>query len=252
MHDPQTRVETPPVVVATDLSASSAKALTVADRWCKHHGAALVVCHVVPDLTGAIAPLMPHARSTVPDRDELEGARRAVVDQVFACTARAEGSYALVVERGVAENVVRAVAEAVAPLMVVVGCGESTLAATVLGSTAEALATSCPAPVLLVRSDDLDGPIIATLEARGELSRTRHAGVRLADACSTSLAFVRDVDPVEFADRRDASLIVIDGESRHDDSTDVIRRAHCSVLVVRGDGPLVAPLSEQRPQPPAH
>lgn len=221
-----------PLLVATDLSAASFRALEAADSLCRRTEAPLVVCHVIPDESTAVSILFPQDFDPLPSDADLVAADRAVREQVRAATGREGPELTLRIGHGVAAEVVAKLADELAAELIVVGeSDKGVLARAAVGSTTEALAKGAGASLLVVRAGDADGAIVAAVETGAADVARAYAEEREA-----ALILVRAKDLATAAAERDAALIVVDAASEDDDPVDIIRRAPCSVLVIRGSG----------------
>lgn len=142
------------ILCATDFSEASDEALRQADAIARARGAALGVCHVVPNLQ-AVHPLFPqdNAGSALQAAD-LEGrAAAALAERVTTVTGRAKDEVTLHVAVGAGYAEIIRVAERWSAELVVVGShGRSGLKRLLLGSVASDVLRYAHAPVLVARS----------------------------------------------------------------------------------------------------
>ena len=177
-----------PVLVATDLSESSLEALRQGAHYADVLQSALVVCHVVPELS-QVRVLFPHL-SGVDARvlDTLTAhARTAVAAQFMAATGRAVSAETIVVETGSPHGGIRAAAERAGAGLVVVGSG----------ATAARVAHDAPWAVLVARAvrgggilaaTDFSDPALPAIEAGVREARRRHVSLRVLHAVDFDLA----------------------------------------------------------------
>jgi nucleotide-binding universal stress UspA family protein len=225
---------TAPIIVATDLSPSAANALAIADARSHATGAPLIVCHVMPDDSTRLSPMFPHEHQPLADEGEIAAAERGVREQVGAATQRGEDDYSLRIVRGVASEAISAMAAELSAGLIVVGHGNKGLIArAVIGSTTEQLAKIAKTSLLVVREGPADGLVVAPTD-EGEQSRSARVAVSEAKMRDVGTFLVTNTDAVTAAIDRNASLIVVDDASVNDDAVDIVRRAPCSVLVLRG------------------
>jgi nucleotide-binding universal stress UspA family protein len=145
------------ILIATDGSESAEQALEVAIDLASEMGAALQVVSVRPPLpVGHTGP-----SPAVLEVDEEHGAER--IAAAAAERARGAGVEATPhVARGdVVDNIVSAVAELGADLLVVGSRGHGAIAGVMLGSVSHALIRQSPVPVTIVRK----APVPATTGA---------------------------------------------------------------------------------------
>ncbi|MEZ4439470.1 MAG: universal stress protein [Polyangiaceae bacterium] len=225
----------PPILVATDLAPSAADALLAGRARSILTGAALIVCHVMPDDSLRYAPLMPHQHHVLADDVQALAAGQSLRAQVRACTALPDHAYRLHLERGVPSNAILHLADTLGAGLIIVGHGsESMVTRALLGSTTEDLARRAPMSLLVVRPGRPYGPIVATLALDGTASRAGRAATREAAMRGAKVVTVLDEDPVEIAATVLASLIIVDGSRDDDDPVEMLRRARCSMLILRG------------------
>lgn len=176
------------VLVATDLSLGSDEAVRRAAAVARRSGAALAVCHVVPNALRAsvLFPQLnvPEPTSAVALTDR---AAEAVAGQVSRVAALERSSYELFVAEGAPDARVVAAAEEWAADLVVVGAsGRSATERLLLGSVAERVVRHASVPVLVARpgngrgvlaATDLSDPSLPALSAGA--AEAREAGCRL-------------------------------------------------------------------------
>jgi len=224
-----------PIVVATDLSPGSGAALVAAHERGRRTGAPLLVCHVMADDSSRLSPLFPHQHQLFEDATELVAARRSVRAQVSAATQRSGADYDLHVSCGVPSAVIAQLAEDEGAALIVVGCGSKGLIArTILGSTTEQLAKMSPTSLLVVREGHGGDNVVAPTNLSGSHGRAIRVARDEAERRHSKVIVVSAEDPVTAATDQIASLIVIDDDSVDDDALDIVQRAPCSVLVLRG------------------
>lgn len=135
----------PAILVGTDFSAGAENAVERSIQIAKATGAPLHILHASSRLPGRLLKVLRDGRD---DRAAArEGIARAV-EHARAAKVLGHGHHA----RGAPTRALRAKARELSAALIVVGPGRSRGADTIIGSTAERLAGSVRAPVLLVRS----------------------------------------------------------------------------------------------------
>jgi len=150
------------VLVATDLSETSALALREAHARAAC-GGVLLVCHILPSWPRDNA-VLPH--TTIPADEDLATRRRQAAEAVTMFVAEATGrgpdDYSMSVDSGdPAGTVVRRADEWKADLIVVGSFGVTALSRMRLGSVAEQVLRLASCPVLVVRPRRGSGVILA-------------------------------------------------------------------------------------------
>ncbi|MCA9618395.1 MAG: universal stress protein [Myxococcales bacterium] len=219
----------PPILVATDLSAGARTALMVGRGRSLLTGAPLVIVHVIPDESWGS-----RRDGSAPDGATTSMAGHRLREQVRACTALADHQYRLHLAHGPPSAAVLSLARKLGAGLVIVGhASDGTATRVTLGRMTEQLGRHTPMSLLAARSAQPQGCIVTNVPLDDGSSAAR-AVEREAAMRDAALVPCLDEDPVRVAVREQASLIVIDG--RHDDPVDVLRRARCSVLVLRVRG----------------
>ena len=172
------------LLVATDLSGPSLRAVDRAFELARESGAACTVLHAMGmDLEGAWRELLGEQAETVSARAverQREALGRLVADPERHLGVRAE----VRVERGFATDVVPACAEALDAALVVVGAhGHGFLQRVLMGSTSSRLLRTCRRPVLVVKEP-----------ARGPYRRAL-VPVDFSPGSETAIRFVRRAMP---------------------------------------------------------
>jgi nucleotide-binding universal stress UspA family protein len=220
-----------PIVVATDLTPTSTQALVAADARSRVNRAPLIVCHVLPDDRGLRAPLFPQDRKLFADAMDRAAAQRALRAQLRAATGRSDDRYEMHFGYGMVSRAIAALAEETQAALIVIGHGTAGWLHSAFGrSTAEQLARLSQSSLLVVRDVRGSGVVVVRDDASAHTAR-----IAEVEATTRSVdAVVTRGDLIATATNRFASLIVIDDTSEHDDPADIVRRAPCSVLVIRG------------------
>ncbi len=154
------------VLCATDLSEASDEAIRQADAVARQEGAALALCHVVPDVQ-RIHALFPQRHLAealaAPDAERL--ARDALLERARALTGRGPNEVEAFVElgSGYAEILVRAESWK-ADLVVAASHGRTGLARVLLGSVATQLVRHAHCPVLIARASAERGIVLAATD----------------------------------------------------------------------------------------
>lgn len=152
------------VLVAIDLSPTSALALREANRLAKATGKILGMIHVVPDFIDPTT-LGPNGYlGAMPAMaDVAERAREKIHE--WALQASQEPGVELFVDQGAAATRIVERAENWGAELIVLGSqGHSGLAGLVLGSVARRVVHHAHCPVLVCRANDGDGPVLAATD----------------------------------------------------------------------------------------
>lgn len=216
--------EAPRILVATDLSEGSDVAIRRAAALARGRGAALAVCHAVPNALRA-SVLFPQLNLPVPTSAEmLEGhAAAAVVEQVARVAGLEPPAYELLVVEGSPDAAVVELADSWKADLVVVGAsGRSAPARLLLGSVAERIVRHASGPVLVVRPGSGSGVLAATDFSDPSLPALS-AGAKEASEAGTRLIAMHVVElkPSEFAEAAAAF-----GAGSIPPSREVIERMH--------------------------
>jgi nucleotide-binding universal stress UspA family protein len=223
-----------PILVATDLSPGSTRALVAAHQRSVITGAPLIVTHVLAHDGARVAPLFPQHHSFFASNADVAAAERSVRAQMHAATGRSEADYELMLGRGLPSEIIASIAKDVGAALVVVGHGSnSSIVRAFLGSTTKQLTRVSPASLLVVRAP-APGCVVAATDARGARSRAVDVAEVEAEMRNIGVLVVSDGDPVSAATDQHACLIVVDDASTYDHPADIVERAPCSVLVTRG------------------
>jgi universal stress protein E len=180
------------ILCATDLSEASDEAIRQADELARSAGAALALCHVVPDVQ-SIHPLFPQRHlaeaTAAPALERM--AHDALLERARTLVGRTPQEIETFVELGIGYAEILARAEAwKADLLVVASRGRTGLARVLLGSVAGQLVRYAHCPVLIARPRAERGIVLAATD--------------LSDAALPALHTA-----AEEATRRGATLIVM-------------------------------------------
>lgn len=242
---------TGPVIVASNLEASSDEALRQGHRLAKAHRARFVVCHVVPDLA-QVRVLFPQFAGT--DRSVAatveERAREAVHDRTRTATGVDLATADIVIETGSPERGIQAAAARVNAGVVVVGAGA--VAARVAHQAAWAVlaARTSPAGDVLAATDFSDPALPAVMTA---------AAVAAREGLPLRILHVVDLDPSAYVAAPGATVILpptIDVTDALADAAraqldDATRRVGTPATALVTHGPAAARILEAATQPPA-
>lgn len=157
---------TPPILVATDLSAAADEAIRQADQRACAAGAPLVVCHVLPNLQSS-TPLFPQQQQTV-DLEQpalRERALTAVAARIEDLVRRRSDEIQIhLLDDAPAEAIVALAGEIDAQLVVVGNSGDGGLTRMLLGGVAEHVVREAPCPVLVARSHEATHRILVATD----------------------------------------------------------------------------------------
>lgn len=184
------------ILVATDLSPLADEALKQADAWAKSYDALLVVCHVLPTVL-PLDPMFPQAH--VLDLDRLQELREkagaAVLEQIERVTERTSREVELVLDEGAPyAAIVRQSEERAIDLIVVGASGLNALERILLGSTAARVARYAHCPVLVARSGNPVGQVLAATDFSDRAQPAVLAGAEEARRRGTRLAVLHAID----------------------------------------------------------
>jgi nucleotide-binding universal stress UspA family protein len=150
-----------PVLVATDLTDDSSPALVRGYRHARAIGAALVVCHVVPDVLRH-HPLLPgrHENDLAMASALTKRAAELVTDHVGRVLQISSDAYRVVVETGTAEDEIVRIAEAEQASLIALGAKLRQGMERWLGHVAERVVRYAHASVLVARPGHETGKIL--------------------------------------------------------------------------------------------
>lgn len=166
------------ILVATDFSDASEKAISRAVALGSRGKAAVGLCHVAPEPVPPGTGVPDWLKTMAPDKAESDTRAKEAMDRV-AETLRKEGvddvtsylghgdPYAAIVRRAEVFN---------ADLLIVGSHGRTGLARMLLGSVAEKVVRYAPCPVLVARQGPEAGPIVTTTD----FSDVSKVGMRMA------------------------------------------------------------------------
>jgi nucleotide-binding universal stress UspA family protein len=141
------------VVVGTDFSEGSERALGAAVRFAKLLGAAtLDLIHVYPEPTRVVAPIPGVAPLPFPGPEVLEGIQERIEDQSRKIRGQELGCLTVTVQGNPSDEIVSYANKIGAELIVVGTHGRSGLSRAILGSVAEHVLRKARTPVLVVPS----------------------------------------------------------------------------------------------------
>lgn len=141
------------ILCAIDLSEASDEALRQADELARSTGAALAVCHVIPNVQG-VHPLFPqrHLDEALGAPELARDARTAMDERVASITGRGPDELEVFVEHGTGYvDIIRRAEIWRADLVVAASLGRTGLARILLGSVASQLVRYAHCPVLVAR-----------------------------------------------------------------------------------------------------
>jgi len=149
------------VLCATDLSEAADLAIRAADREARWHGAELVVLHVM-QVTLPGAPMWPEGVEEVVVQQEGLASRviDELLDRVERLTGRDAGQVSVMVEDGVAADVIMRQAETVGADLIVVGASGHRRG--LFGRVSENVVKRARVSVLVARSDGGGRVLLAT------------------------------------------------------------------------------------------
>jgi nucleotide-binding universal stress UspA family protein len=153
------------VLLATDFSEASEEAARQAHAIAAHDGAALGVCHVVPEGLPADGQVPPWLAAQIPDRGTLEQRAKDALEQLVGRLGGEAKNVELFVEEGDAATAVVRRAEAFGADLVVVGShGRTGIKRVLLGSVAEKIVRHAPCAVLVAREGPESGPVVTATD----------------------------------------------------------------------------------------
>jgi nucleotide-binding universal stress UspA family protein len=243
---------TGPVIVASNLEASSDEALRQGHRLAQAHRARFVVCHVVPDLA-QVRVLFPQFAGTDPSVAATveERAREAVHDRTRTATGVDLAAADIVIETGSPERGIQAAAARVNAGVVVVGAGA--VAARVAHQAAWAVLAARTSPAggdVLAATDFSDPALPAVMTA---------AAVAAREGLPLRILHVVDLDPSAYVAAPGATVILPPTIDVTDALADAARaqldaatrRVGTPATALVTLGPAAARILEAATQPPA-
>lgn len=184
------------ILVATDLSEDSDRALAAADAIAKRDHAKLALIHVMPNLA-PISMLFPQAVASgaLATADLERKAGEAVTDRLRNLTGREGDEVEIFVETG---NDYAAVVERAeewkADLVVVGSHGRTGMKRALLGSVSEKIVRYAHADVLIARAGAHPGPVVAATDLSELSMHAVEAAAREAKLRGAELVVVHAVD----------------------------------------------------------
>lgn len=179
------------IFVAIDFSPASDEALRQAHQRAITTEAKLAVCHVVPNELRSNV-LFPHITRIAALKFplELSQASKAVMARVHEITGRAEGGFDLIMDDGTPQALILQHAEEWKADLIVVGShGQTSATDELLGSVTNSILRHAHCAVLVVRTGNFSGGVIAgtdfsehamtALKAAGDEAERTHAKVTL-------------------------------------------------------------------------
>jgi nucleotide-binding universal stress UspA family protein len=206
------------VLVGDDLEEGGVEALRQGQAWAERIGAALAVCHVVPD-AGSLDRVM---RALQRDSETevaaaLTRARQALENRVERVLGAKEPSLHLAV--GSAPRVLLDLGARLGAVLIVVGNagGRSPALQALLGSNAEEVVRHAEVPVLVARpspssgvvlgASDLADPSLPALHAAADESRRRGATFVAAHALDLAHPILSSFEPTAVIDEATAASL---------------------------------------------
>jgi len=180
------------ILVASDLSPASDRALAEADRRAREAGAELMVVHAVPH-HDAIRMLFP--QRLVDDVElaaELPVRGRELLEQHVASQCAEPDRVQLRLERGATADAALAVAEEWKADLIVVGAAPDD------NADASRIVRHAHVPVLVVRGEPGDGPIVVGTDFSDPALPAVHAAAAEASRTGAPLVLVHALEPVPY------------------------------------------------------
>jgi len=207
------------IVVPTDCSQISLNALRYADWLASKSGAVVVAVYGAvfesPDGVGVAASL-----ASSQDREMMMAPVRRCIEEGLAHTLSPSTQREIVLEDcEAADAIVSAAHERGADLIIIGTHDRNRLLRAVLGSVTDAVLRMSRCPVLVLREQN---------KVKGGIRRVAYPASAAAVATRVANAVGAELILSETADCRDADLIVVDSASAQ-----IVRTAHCPVLVVK-------------------
>ena len=192
------------ILVATDLSEGADVALQAASDLAARDGAALGVCHVLPDL-GPVNILFPQAveRGSLAMLD-LEQRANAALEAKIQATVPEKVEVEIFLEQGVDyERIVARADDWDADLVVIGSRGLTGMRRTLLGSVAEKVVRTAGRRVLVAREGGGGGPVVAATDLSEPSLPAIRAGAAEAERRGRPLSVVYALEllPQPFAAR---------------------------------------------------
>lgn len=194
------------ILAPTDLSRSSEEACRLAARLANRFQAGLVVFHAVQatDVASQVEPAMDRTQAQVVSdiREQLSAWFPAVVPEEFRRFLTLEVQVAV---GEPAPSIAWAAKESGADFIVMATHGRSGISHLVMGSVAESVLRTAPAPVLALRTGREGRPMteVKTILCATDLSETSEEAWRytlmLADVFAAEVSLLNVVSPLEFA-----------------------------------------------------
>lgn len=170
------------IVVGTDFSAPSERAVRVAASLAERSGARLTLLHVYDP--SPISPVVTYPTSALSGADlgkQLEAdARKNLDEAVKTVDMDGEATAALVADRHAAAATCSFAGEHGADLLVVGSHGRTGLQRFLIGSVAEKVLRHAPCPTLVVRAQPAPASFPARVHVCTDFSATAAAGIELA------------------------------------------------------------------------
>jgi nucleotide-binding universal stress UspA family protein len=180
------------ILCATDLSEASDEAIRQADELARNSGAALALCHVVPDIqrVHALFPQLHFAEAMA--APELERrAQEALFDRAQSVANRGPDDVEIFVELGTGYAEILARAETWKADLVVTGSrGRGAFARAMLGSVAGQVVRYAHCPVLVARPHAARGVVIAATDLSDAALPAVHAAADEAKRRGAKLVIV--------------------------------------------------------------
>jgi nucleotide-binding universal stress UspA family protein len=189
------------IVVATDCSDASARALRYADHIAARTGASIVAVYGAPFSASVEGVGVAAAFACRDDREQMMMPVRRCVEEQLAATLAPERERKIVIaDQTPSDAIVTAADEADADLIVMGTRERSRLFRAILGSVTESVLRASDRPVLLVREHCADAPlrriVVPFRNTPQSIAAVREAK-RLADAFGAELRLLRVIDDKE-------------------------------------------------------
>jgi universal stress protein E len=179
------------IVCATDLREGGDLAIMEADAWARRHNAAIAFVHAIPE-TSRSHVLFPHLTQRtiglMPSITRL--AAEAVAGRVERLTARPQADLDVRVEVGSPAGIIVSVAEEMGADLIIVGAASSPSPNGPLGSVALRVVRHAHSPVLVMRSTEHAGPVLAASDLSDPAFPAIRAGAFLGRSLGADLSVI--------------------------------------------------------------
>ena len=179
------------IVCATDLQDGGDRAILEAHAWAQRHNAAITFVHAIPETSRSHVLFPQLAQRSFNHLPALMGlAADAVAGRVERLTARSRDDMDIRVDVGSPAGIIVSLAEELGASLIVLGAVSSAETIGPLGSVALRVVRHAHSPVLVVRSGERAGPILAASDLSDPAFPAIAAGAFLRDAVGGDLSVI--------------------------------------------------------------